>query len=84
MSVFAIILSIILVAVCILLNIIILLQKDRASGFTSALGGGGGTDSYYGKNKSRSMEGTLEKYTKIGAAVFMVVAFILYLVMKTQ
>jgi preprotein translocase subunit SecG len=73
-------LSVLYILGCIALVISILLQKKRTSGLGSVAGMGnasGGT--YWDKNKSRSMEGTLEKWTKIGGAVLMVLAIIICL-----
>jgi preprotein translocase subunit SecG len=65
-------LFIILSALCILVNlaliVIILLQKKRTAGL-GGLSGMGNAQTYWDKNKKRSLEGALEKYTKIGCAV---------------
>jgi preprotein translocase subunit SecG len=63
---------------CIALVISILLQKKRTAGLGS-VAGMGNVGGYWEKNKSRSKEGQLEKWTKIGGAVFMVLAVILCL-----
>ena len=39
-------------------------------------------DSYWGRNKGRSMEGNLEKFTKIGTALFLIIALVLNILMK--
>ena len=36
-------------------------------------------DSYWGRNKSRSMEGKLEKLTKYGAILWLILALVLNL-----
>ena len=52
-------------------------------GNTQGLGSiGGMADSYWGKNKGRSMEGNLEKFTKYGTIAFMVLALVLNIIMK--
>jgi len=53
------------------------MQEGEAQGLGSI---GGMADSYWGKNKGRSVEGTLEKVTKFTAIAFMVLAFILNIV----
>jgi len=60
----------------------ILMQKKRAglSGSFSGMGASSPAPTYWDKNKGRSLEGSLEKYTKIGGAVFMVVALALNLI----
>lgn len=61
---------------CIVLTVIILMQQGKQAG----LGAISGTaDTYWGKNKGRSMEGALEKTTKILAIVFFVAALALNL-----
>ncbi len=42
--------------------------------------GMGQGDSYWDKNKSRSLEGKLERYTKIVGAVYMVIALVLNII----
>jgi len=59
----------------------ILLQKKRdAGGVGSIAGMGNAADTYWDKNKSRSMEGTLEKWTKIGAVLLGIFAVVLCLI----
>lgn len=69
-----IILSIIFVIICIALSAIILLQEGKNQGLGSI---GGVADTYWGRNKGRSMEGNLEKFTKYGAVLFFILALIL-------
>ena len=59
------ILTIVFVLICVALTVIVLLQEGKSSGLGSI---SGMADSYWGKNKGRSMEGTLEKFTKFAAA----------------
>lgn len=71
-----IILSIIFVIICIALSAIILLQEGKSQGLGAI---GGMADTYWGKNKGRSMEGKLEKFTKYGAILFFILALVLNL-----
>ncbi|WP_313070009.1 preprotein translocase subunit SecG [Lacrimispora sp.] len=71
-----IILSIIFVIICIALSAIILLQEGKSQGLGAI---GGMADTYWGKNKGRSMEGNLEKFTKYGAILFFVLSLVLNL-----
>ena len=72
------IITIVLVIVCILLTILVLMQEGKSQGLGS-IGGGMDDSSYWSKNKSRSMEGALEKITKVLAVLFFVLAFALNL-----
>lgn len=67
-------LVIIYVLICIALSAIILLQEGKSQGLGSI---SGMADSYWSKNKSRSMEGNLVKFTKFAAIAFLVLAFVL-------
>ena len=65
------------------LTVMILMQNKDArlgGGMAGMSGGGGDQSSYWSKNKGRSLEGTLEKYSKIAGAVFMVLAVFLCLI----
>ena len=46
--------------------------------------GSGRADSYWGKNKGRSMEGALEKFTKYGAMAFMLITIAMNVILKAQ
>ena len=64
------------VLVCIVATVLVLLQEGRSQGLGAIAGA---AESYWGKNKGRSMEGNLEKWTKILMVVFFVLAVILNL-----
>ncbi|NLL70337.1 MAG: preprotein translocase subunit SecG [Epulopiscium sp.] len=57
---------------------VVLLQESKASGIGAI---GGAAESYWGKNKARSLEGTFEKYTKIGALIFILLSLLLNILM---
>ncbi len=71
------ILSVVDIIVSISLIVVILMQSKNASGLTGALGGMGQTNTYWDKNKGRSLEGRLAKYTKILAALFIIISLII-------
>ncbi|MCL2415624.1 MAG: preprotein translocase subunit SecG [Defluviitaleaceae bacterium] len=71
-------LSILLALACLAMIVAILMQKKRQAGFTGSISGGGmGDKTYWDKNKSKSFEGRLEKYTKILGAVFMILSLVI-------
>lgn len=76
MSTISMVLTGILLILSIFLCIIILLQSKRSAGL-GAISAAGSADTYWSRNKGNSMEGTLEKYTKIGGALFMILAFLI-------
>ena len=64
------------VLVCIVATVLVLLQEGKSQGLGAIAGG---SESYWGRNKGRSMEGNLEKWTKILMVVFFVLAIVLNL-----
>lgn len=75
-GVLRIILTIIFIIDCIALSVLVLMQEGKQQGLGSI---GGLSETYWGKNKGRSMEGALVKGTKILAIGFIVLALILNL-----
>lgn len=71
------ILTIIYVIVCVALTVVVLMQEGKSAGLTGAISGV--ADSYWGKNKGRSMEGALEKGTTFLAVGFIVISAVLCL-----
>ncbi|MEG0369740.1 MAG: preprotein translocase subunit SecG [Hungatella sp.] len=72
-----IILTIVFILIGIALTVIVLLQEGKSAGLGSV---SGMADTYWGKNKGRSMEGNLEKFTKFAAAAFLVLALVLNII----
>ncbi|MBQ3030739.1 MAG: preprotein translocase subunit SecG [Agathobacter sp.] len=70
----------ILIAIFILDSIVItgviLMQEGKSAGLGAIAGA---ADTYWGKNKGRSMEGMLVQITKIGVVLFLVLAVVLNL-----
>ena len=69
-------LTVLFIIDCIALSAIILLQEGKSQGLGSIAGM---ADTYWGKNKGRSMEGTLVKVTRILGVLFFVLALVLNL-----
>ena len=61
--------------ICIFLTIVVLMQESKQNGLSGAISGA--ADTYWGKNKGRSMEGKLVTITKVLAVLFVVIAIIL-------
>lgn len=70
------ILTILFIVVCIAMTVLVLMQEGKSAGLGDI---SGVAESYWGKNKGRSMEGRLVKITKVLAVLFMVFAIILNL-----
>lgn len=69
-----IILVILFVLLGIALSAIILMQEGKSQGLGAL---SGVADTYWSKNRGRSMEGNLEKFTKYAAIAFFVIALVL-------
>ena len=74
MEILRIILTVIFIVMCIALTVLVLMQEGRSQGLGAIAGA---AETYWGKNKGRSMEGLLVKITKWLAIGFMVIAVIL-------
>lgn len=69
-------LTVLFIIDCIVLSVIILMQEGKSQGLGSL---SGMSETYWGKNKGRSMEGTLVKVTRILGVLFFVLALVLNL-----
>lgn len=69
-------LTVIYIIICIALVVLVLMQEGKTSGLGAV---SGVAETYWGKNKGRSMEGKLVKITTILAVAFMVFAIVLNL-----
>ena len=76
MAVLKIILTVVFIIISIALTVIILMQEGKSAGLVAIAGA---ADTYWGKNKGRSMEGRLVTGTKILVVLFVVIAAVLNL-----
>lgn len=75
MSVLKIVLTVIFVILCVVFSAIVLLQEGKSAGLSGSISGG--AETFWGKNKGRTIEGKLEKATKYLAIAFFVLALAL-------
>ena len=68
------ILTIVFIIISIAITVVILMQEGKNAGLGAIAGA---ADTYWGKNKGRSMEGMLVKITRIGVVLFLVLAVVL-------
>lgn len=74
MAILKTILTVIFILISLALTVIILMQQGKTAGLGSVAGA---AETYWGKNKGRSVEGKLEKYTKIMVVLFFILAIVL-------
>lgn len=73
MNAVLILVNILLALVAIVLIVSVLAQEGTRQGLGAI---SGGAETFFGKNKAKSIEGKLELITKIGAAAFIVLAIV--------
>ncbi len=76
MTVLKTILNIVFIIISLVIVVVVLMQEGKQAGLGAIAGA---ADTYWGKNKGRSMEGMLNKITKICVAAFLVLAVVLNL-----
>lgn len=76
MGVLKIVLTVIFIVVCVALVVLVLMQEGKSAGLGTI---SGAAETYWGKNKGRSMEGLLVKLTKVLAVSFILLAVLLNL-----
>lgn len=76
MQILRTILTILFVIDCIALTVVVLMQEGKSEGLGAIAGA---ADTYWGKNKGRSMEGGLVKATTVMGVLFFVLAVVLNL-----
>ena len=76
MDILKTILTIVFIIVSLVITVVILMQEGKQAGLGSI---SGAADTYWGKNKGRSMEGMLVKVTKICVVAFLLLAVVLNL-----
>ena len=73
-------LSILQVIAAVAIIVVVLLQDSRKSGLSGSIAGG--AETFFGKNKARSLDGKLARWTKILAAVFIVLTVVVTFVVN--
>ena len=76
MQILRTILTILFVIDCIALTVVVLMQEGKSQGLGAIAGA---ADTYWGKNKGRTIEGGLVKATSVMGVLFFVLAVVLNL-----
>ena len=74
MAILKTILTVVFILICLALTVIILLQEGKSAGLGAIAGA---ADTYWGRNKGRSMEGMLVKITRVLLALFLIISAVL-------
>ncbi len=75
MSVWEIVFGIILMLFSVLIIAVVLLQEGRSAHLSGAIGGG--AETFFGKNRARTLDAMLSRWTKIIAIVFFLLTIVI-------
>ncbi len=76
MAILKTVLTVVFIILSIVITVVILMQEGKSAGLGAIAGA---ADTYWGKNKGRSMEGMLVKLTRVGVILFLILAMALNL-----
>lgn len=62
--------------------VIVLLQSGKQAGLSGSIAGG--AETFFGKNKGRTLDALLSKYTAVAAIGFLVTSIVLQLVLSSK
>ena len=74
MEALRVVINIIFILVCVALTVLVLMQEGKNNGLGALTGS---SDTYWSKNKGRSMEGMLVKITRVLLALFLIISAVL-------
>ncbi len=74
------ILTVVHVILSLFLIVVVLFQSGKTAGLSGSIAGG--AETFFGKNKARTLDGLLEKLTAVIAILFIVTSFVLSLLLK--
>ena len=66
------------VIVCLSLILIVILQSGRSAGISGEIAGG--AETFFGKNKARTLNGMLGRWTTYAAIIFVVTSLVLTII----
>ncbi len=68
------------IVVCISIIVMVLLQSAKQAGLSGSIAGG--AETFFGKNRGRTMDAILRKYTSVAAICFLITSVILQLIIS--
>ncbi len=74
MAWYEILIGVLLILTSVVIVIVVLMQQSRQAGLSGAIAGG--SDTFFGKNKSRTIDAKLAKITKIISVAFFILALL--------
>lgn len=77
MAVVEVIVNILHILFCLSIIVIVLLQSGKQAGLSGSIAGG--AETFFGKNRGRTIDAILSKYTAFAAIAFLVTSIVLQL-----
>lgn len=72
-------LTIVHIILAVVLIAVVLLQSGKNAGLSGTISGG--AETFFGKNKARTLDGMLSRITSVAAVLFIITSFVLALVL---
>ncbi|MCR4436923.1 MAG: preprotein translocase subunit SecG [Clostridiales bacterium] len=79
MSAVKIIINILHILFAISIIVFVLLQSGKSAGLSGSIAGG--AETFFGKNKGRTIDAMLSKYTAFAAIAFLITSIVLYMLL---
>ncbi|MBQ3553378.1 MAG: preprotein translocase subunit SecG [Clostridia bacterium] len=64
------------IIIALVLVVVVLFQSGKSAGLSGSIAGG--ADTFFGKNKGRTIDAILEKWTSVIAVLFLVTSILLF------
>jgi preprotein translocase subunit SecG len=80
LSALHIILTIMHILFALSIIVIVLLQSGKSAGLSGAIAGG--AETFFGKNKGRTIDALLSKFTSVAAIAFLITSIVLFFISK--
>ncbi|HHW30230.1 MAG TPA: preprotein translocase subunit SecG [Clostridiaceae bacterium] len=80
MSAGQIIVNVIYIILSIAIIVMVLFQSAKSTGLSGTIAGG--AETFFGKNKGKTIDALLSKYTSFVAIAFLVVSLVLFMLLK--
>ena len=80
MAILKTVLIVVQIIVSLVLIVSVLMQSGKQAGLSGSIAGG--AETFFGKNKARTLDGLLSRLTTVMAVLFIVISFVLSLLIK--
>lgn len=80
MAILKTVLIVVQIIVSLVLIVSVLMQSGKQAGLSGSIAGG--AETFFGKNKARTLDGLLSRLTTVMAILFIVISFVLSLLIK--